>query len=207
MGPSLNAESHTNQLGWAHPLIAPQNQNGVTSNCGKKWLTWLVILEGYPALPLWEQFWLDLARNFIVLTRSEERGIDMALQAISNNVHDGGRSLKQFGLPEPLRRSPKVVIEQETYSSHSRELRDTAQNCFQRMNIEQKETFTSVILAATDYALAGRLNQKPFFLEGKPGRGKTFIVDSICCQLSLHTCRTTSHYNPWFNGFPIAPSS
>ena len=142
-----------------------------------------VILEGYPALPLWEQFRYDLARDFIISTRSEERGIDMALQAISDNVHDGGRSLKQFGLPEPLRRSPEVVIEQETYSSRSHELRDAAQHCFQRMNIEQKETYSIVVDAATDYAYAGRLNEKPFFLEGKPGRGKTFVVDSICCQL------------------------
>ena len=45
MGPSLNAEIYTNQLGWAHPLIAPQNQNGVTSNCGKKWLTYAPMVE------------------------------------------------------------------------------------------------------------------------------------------------------------------
>ena len=45
MGPSLKAEIYTNQLGWAHPLIAPQNQNGVTSNCGKKWLTYVPKVE------------------------------------------------------------------------------------------------------------------------------------------------------------------
>jgi hypothetical protein len=125
-----------------------------------------IILEGYPATRLWERFQLDLARDFILSTHSEERGVDLTLKAISDNVHDGGHSLKDFGLPEPLIRSPEVVTEHETYAHCSRLLIWSAQSQFRQMNAEQKQTFTSVILAATQYSLQGVISNHPFFVEG-----------------------------------------
>ena len=76
-----------------------------------------MVLEGYPTLPLWEEFKLALAQDFIISTRSQEHGIDCTLKAISSNVHDGGRSLSHFGLPEPFFCSPEVVTVSRTDSA------------------------------------------------------------------------------------------
>ena len=142
-----------------------------------------VILEGYPARPLWDEFKMQFAQDFIITMRSQERGLDEALKAISENVHDGGHSLTFYGLPEPVMRNREVVVEQETYSGRTDELRTRAQTQFHQMNDEQKDLFTSVVDAATNYVRDGRENHRPFFLEGKPGRGKTFVVDAICSKL------------------------
>ena len=142
-----------------------------------------IILEGYPAFPLWERFKFALAHDFILSTRSQERGLELSLNAISDNVRDGGRSLKDFGMPEPVMRSPEVVTEQETYAPRSNQLIHLAQAQFRTMNSEQKNAFTSIVLRATQYSIQGVGSNQPFFLEGKPGRGKTFVVDAICSQL------------------------
>jgi hypothetical protein len=142
-----------------------------------------MILEGYPALPLWNEFKMHLAQDFVLSTHSEERGVDNALKAISDNVHDGGRSLTHFGLPEPLFRSPEVVIEQELYAPRTGALLLQARAQFRTMNDEQRTIFTTVVLTATSYSQLGHLCERPFFVEGKPGRGKTFVVDAICSQL------------------------
>lgn len=142
-----------------------------------------MVLEGYPALPLWEEFKLALAQDFIISTRSQERSIDCTLKAISDNVHDGGRSLSHFGLPEPLFHSLEVVTEQEQYAPRSDVLLLQAHTQFRQMNEEQQSIFTNVVLSATSYSQLGHICERPFFLEGKPGRGKTFVVDAMCSQL------------------------
>jgi len=142
-----------------------------------------VVLENYPARPLWDVFKVSLAQDFIIATHSEELGLDRALQAIADNVHDGGRSLTDYGLPEPQLRNPEVVIEQETYCPLASQLLERARIQFRTMNSEQKNIFTSVVLSATSYAQLGNKCVHPVFVEGKPGRGKTFVVEAISNQL------------------------
>ena len=142
-----------------------------------------VVLENYPARPLWDRFRTELARDYIISTQSDELGFDQALKAIADNVRDGGRTLTDYGLPEPQLRNREVVLEQEFYTPRASVLLNRARTQFLQMNVEQKNVFTSVVLAATAYAQLGTDNDYPFFVEGKPGRGKSFVVDAICNQL------------------------
>ena len=142
-----------------------------------------VILENYPARPLWDEFKNSMAQDFIISTRSQQLGLDKALKAIAENVHDGGRNLSFYGLPEPEMQNREVVIEQERYSPQAGELLNRARAQFHQMNDEQKTIFTAIVIAATSYVQLEQANAHPFFVEGKPGRGKTFVVDAICNQL------------------------
>ena len=141
-----------------------------------------VVLEGYPAAPLWTQFHLNLAQDFIQRNHSHERGINQALQSIGDFLHDGGRSLKQFGLPEPIFRAAELVAELDAFQDRREELLLQVERQRSSMNNEQKHIFDSVVDCATAYRRHGHTSA-PFFLEGQPGRGKTFVVDAICSQL------------------------
>jgi hypothetical protein len=77
-----------------------------------------IILEGYPAVPLWDSFKDHMALDFIHSLHSTERAIDHTLQQIEDFIQDSGRRLQDFGLPRPLFRSPEVVNELEAFANH-----------------------------------------------------------------------------------------
>jgi hypothetical protein len=103
-----------------------------------------IVLEGFPGVPLWNELKLQLAQDFIRNCRSEERGIDLSLQALQLLFQDAGRTLNQFGLPQPLLRCPEVVTEEETYRPRAALLRQEADVALQRMTDEQRNVFATV---------------------------------------------------------------
>jgi hypothetical protein len=61
-----------------------------------------IILEGYPACPLWNHYSQALSLDFATLSNSIEQGMNLALDHISQLIEDSGRKLSQFGLPDPI---------------------------------------------------------------------------------------------------------
>lgn len=51
------------------------------------------------------------------------------------------------------------------------------------MNVDQKLIFNNLINCVNSYTPQHSDNQPPFFLEGKPGWGKMFVVNAICSHL------------------------
>jgi hypothetical protein len=142
-----------------------------------------VVLEGYPAAALWEEFKLELAADFIARTQSQEQGLNAALQSLSQSVREGGRKLSHFGLPEPARNARETIIERETFSSRASELRNSASRQANTMNAEQKQVFSTIVECTTTYGQTHSTALSPFFLEGKPGRGKTFVINAVANHL------------------------
>jgi PIF1-like helicase len=142
-----------------------------------------VVLEGFPAVPLWDEFRLALAQDFMMQTHSEERAIDLCLLALAAAFQEGGRALAHFGLPQPRLRCPEVVSEIEAFAGRQNELLLDAQTRYTHMNAEQKRLFDWTTNAARTYSHSGQPHRQPLFLEGQPGRGKTFVVDAICSAL------------------------
>ena len=160
--------------------------DAIASFCTPSQLRFLfsrILLEGFPAAPLWNEFKLSLAQDFITSSRSQERGIDSTLLSLQTSLQDGGRTLGQFGLPDPKLRCPEVVSEEERYSHRAVELLADAHQSFLDMNVEQKRIFNDLIDCVNNYVASGTNDSPPFFIEGKPGRGKTFVVNAICCRL------------------------
>lgn len=143
-----------------------------------------VVLEGYPARPLWDRFHEYLTLDTTMATSSQERGTDRALQHISEFLEDGGRSLKDFGLPEPTLRSAEVLSELEAFEGRHDELRIESNTMVEAMNPEQRHIFDHIINSVTEFRdSAEPVEVHPLFIEGKPGRGKTFLVDAVCSRL------------------------
>ena len=140
-----------------------------------------IILEGYPARPLWDHFHEYLTLDYVTAMSSEERGTDRALQQIADFLQDGGHSLKDYGLPEPTFRSVEVLSELEAFEGRHEQLRAESNDMLSAMNAEQADIFHCVMEAIMD-AQDGE-TPSPFFIEGKPGRGKTFLVDALCSHL------------------------
>ena len=75
------------------------------------------------------------------------------------------------------------MCEEERYRHCAPQLlRDTDQS-FLEMNTEQCNIFGQILDSVHTYASERSPNFPLFFLEGKPGQGKTFVVNAICNQL------------------------
>jgi hypothetical protein len=141
-----------------------------------------IIMEGYPARPLWDAYHDALSIDFIHGLHSSERGIDSTLQQIGEFIEDGGRSLQQYGLPQPQQRSPEVISEIEAFEDQLDVLYTQASNEHATMNLEQQHVFHSIYNVIT-HANDTRNACQPCFIEGRPGRGKTYVVDVIIKML------------------------
>ena len=144
------------------------------------------MLESYLAVPLWEEFHLSLAQDFIMQTHSRERGVDLCLLSLAASFQDSGRTPSQFRLPQPILCCPEVVSELETYAGRSQELAADTQARYATITEEQKHVFDVVYIAANTYSDSWQPCENSLFLEGQPGRGKMFVVDTICSALRAH---------------------
>ena len=140
-----------------------------------------IILEGYPARPLWESFKDFMAIDFVHSLHSTERGIDYTLQQIEEYVQDGGCRLQDFGLPSPLFRSPEIINELEAFANHLPTLQHHASNALSTMNFEQHSLFSMIYTNIINNTYETPC--PPIFVEGRPGRGKTFLMNAIVNKL------------------------
>jgi hypothetical protein len=143
-----------------------------------------IILEGYPARPLWDHFLPSLSLDHITSTHSNERGIDLTLQQISEFIEDGGHKLTDFGLPEPTFRSPEVLNELEAFEGRHQLLLQQVDDMIDEMDLEQQEFFNIIYSSITLHENDPEHHRtpQPFFIEGKPGRGKSFLADAVACK-------------------------
>ena len=106
-----------------------------------------------------------------------------ALEEISHYLEDSGRSLTDFGLPVPILRSPEVSSELEAFTGREEELQSCTNDMVNRMDEDQITIFQTlydiVILNEDDR----HHMMTTFFIDGKPGRGKTFVADALATRL------------------------
>lgn len=76
-----------------------------------------IILEGYPAHPLWESLKDAMTLEFLHTLHSPECAINCTLQQIEEFIQDSNRHLQDFRLPIPLFRSPEVINEIEAFTN------------------------------------------------------------------------------------------
>ena len=60
-----------------------------------------IVLEGYPAHPLWDKFHDQLRSDFSSHDQPQEIAEDMTLSVISDLLSKGSQHLSDYGLPEP----------------------------------------------------------------------------------------------------------
>jgi predicted ATPase len=125
-----------------------------------------------PAITLWEAFREHLFADF-ALDYNEDKANRLTLQAISRYLQ--GASLSQFGLPEPARVDRKVNMELDAFLDRHETLLQQSQESYDMMNVEQRSIYDRIF---NSIGMGGC-----YFLDGKAGRGKTFLVNAICNRI------------------------
>lgn len=129
-------------------------------------------------LNLWEKFKHALSLDFLTSYRSDERTAhELTLETVSNTLEEHGKNIGDFGLPQHTRPSIKVIHERGKWSSDIKQHNNNARGAYLLMTHEQQQIFDTIIQAAVMHTLL------QIFIDGKAGRGKTFLVNAICSKL------------------------
>lgn len=128
-------------------------------------------------LRLWEKFGAQLSEDF---SRHASRGAakDRALHALADILRGRGFSLEQVGLPCPQTIPSEVQNELDWFVTRLPQLRAACQARRLQFNEEQERVYEALIGAC-----GSEDPQPPMFIDGKAGRGKTFLVECLTWQL------------------------
>lgn len=131
-------------------------------------------------LQLWETFRWHLCQDFLHRNgHNAQLAEQEALQEVSHWLTMRGHSLEEYGLL-PLRNYTREVLhELRRWNAYPEELAERAAAAAERLNAKQAAIFNEV-MAAVD-------NNQPLslFIDGKAGRGKTFLMNAICDAVRL----------------------
>ena len=135
---------------------------------------WL-LLDGQVAAPLdlWSQFRESFARDhFYRSGNNYDVAFNKTLCDLNHLLDEHGKSLVDFGLPEPTEHGSEVIHELEKWAPHLQVLAFRAQQKINQFNIEQHSFYHDLIQAID--------NNLPFtpFIAGGAGRGKSFAVEA-----------------------------
>lgn len=126
----------------------------------------------------WETFRDALCQDFY-LQNNNNRDVaeEYALRELSHYLEEYGKTLDSFGLPEPAHQHPEILHELERWGSDPEGQRDQVDAALEVFNPEQRAIFDQVKNALD--------NHEPLqlFVDGKAGRGKTFLVNAICSYI------------------------
>ena len=100
-----------------------------------------------------------------------------ALQEIGQCLEEYGKTLSDYGLPEPISYSREVEHELEKWASDRDDLSLHADLAARSFNPEQRDIY-DLIIAAVIENKALRI-----FIDGKAGTGKTYLIQTICDKI------------------------
>ncbi|OSD03959.1 hypothetical protein PYCCODRAFT_1489769 [Trametes coccinea BRFM310] len=138
----------------------------------------LLVNDSVPSpVAIWNTFQDALAQDFIVESGNVNIGVNEALQEIQRALGEHGKSLRRYGLPEPAFHSREVEVELEKWKPELGTLASRSATAVSKLNAEQYQIYTEIMDAVT--------HRRPLcaFVDGKAGRGKTFLVNTICNKL------------------------
>ena len=126
-------------------------------------------------LQLWNDFREKISEDLIVdAAYNIEQGCNQALRALGSFLQSHGKVLGDYGLPQPVADENEVERELRHWSEQTTALRHQVNLSLSMFNNEQREIFVQI-----QYAI---LHNEPLlmFIDGKAGRGKTFLVNTLC---------------------------
>jgi len=131
---------------------------------------------------LWTTYKEHMAHDFALqLGLNIDLALNHALEDLGKSLKEYGKSLSFYGLPEPTTFSAEVRHELESWGRDPVGLSDHAHAAVTHMTHEQRfiyeQIMTSVMTGQSHIA----------FVDGKAGRGKTFLVNAICNK--IHSLR------------------
>jgi hypothetical protein len=128
-------------------------------------------------LLLWESFHLELSKDHFIRCRSQDVANNLALIDIDKCLAEHGKLLTDYGLTMPEDVGTEVQHELECWAPHTANLRQTVINSLAMFNPEQRDIYDLVVNAAEQG------QPLKMFIDGKAGRGKTFLLKALCAKL------------------------
>jgi hypothetical protein len=125
-------------------------------------------------LCIWNDFLPHFHLDFLLQYNGDEQiASSNALQHISQQLEEHGFSLTDFGLPEPHTYDDEILHELLRWNNRDA-LREGAHTAYHRFNLEQRDIYDTVM----HHILCNRGLR--LYIDGKAGRGKTFLVSALC---------------------------
>lgn len=126
-------------------------------------------------LQLWNRFREQLSQDYIIENGHHlELGINAALDDLGRYLEEFGKTLDHYGLPQPTRHGTELTHELARWAPQSAHLMTRAIDACILFNTEQKQIYDTIMTAVENlYPLC-------LFIDGKAGRGKTFLVNALC---------------------------
>ena len=136
-----------------------------------------IVMEGYAAMPLWIEFCTQMSSDHFVRLHNEQSAFDSTLDNIEHTLCHSGKHLHQFGLLSPVLHSQEVADELLFLRCNRNSLSANSDRLYDMLNDEQREIFTLF------WNSIQQCRQTIAFVEGCPGRGKTFLINALCTAL------------------------
>ena len=126
-------------------------------------------------LQLWNEFRDKISEDLILNSTGDvERGYNETLKILASFLQGHGKYLSDYGLPQPITNENEIERELRRWSLQSATLQEQVRTGLLLFNSEQRDLFQQV-----QYAIS---TNEPLlmFVDGKAGRGKTFLVNTLC---------------------------
>jgi hypothetical protein len=127
-----------------------------------------------PANELWTRFEQDLCGDY-QMRHPPTESINLALEDIGHHLRSQRSSPTECGLPQPqqLLHYREVDQDLEYFRPYLETLQERVNNAYSRFNRDQHSIFDCIL--SPDSA-----EDNCFFINGRAGRGKTFLVTAMC---------------------------
>jgi hypothetical protein len=132
-------------------------------------------------LMIWDKFKTTFSQDFYHSNgRNWSPVFSSTLLQISANLREHGKSPENYGLPQPDLSGNEVSADLQRWSFQIPQLLSAVQYALTIFTAEQRLIFDSVCNAIE--------NNHPLylFIDGKAGRRKTFLVNTLCSQVRSH---------------------
>ena len=126
----------------------------------------------------WEIFQENFALDYTLQNNNSlDIGMDHALQEIGQCLEEYGKTLSDYGLPEPMSYGREVEHELAKWSSDRDGLSLRADAAARTFNPEQRFIYDQIVTAV--------IEDQPLlmFIDGKAGTGKTYLIQTICDKI------------------------
>ncbi|KAG7429200.1 ATP-dependent DNA helicase pif1 [Fusarium oxysporum f. sp. raphani] len=108
----------------------------------------------------------------LLLDSPHGEAISRTLQSISRILRGNGATMRQFGLPEPTGVQRELQLELAAFARQRETLMMRSRQNYAALNAEQRHIFD---VLHSSLATGGC-----FFVDGRAGRGKTFLMGTLC---------------------------
>ncbi|KAE8233648.1 hypothetical protein CF326_g1310 [Tilletia indica] len=150
-----------------------------------RFLYCLLVVDGALALSLWDEFKITMSRDFLprALDREpsdaeQEDACAVALRAVGRIFASMGKMASEYGLEVVIVQGAEATVDRNFFANRAEDLRQSAARARLRFTDTQRRLYEELM-----GAVISPNENKLHLIQGRAGRGKTFVVQAVIDQL------------------------